>query len=103
MRRVSALKGSWRCHLRVDLRSSPAWMPAWTPRLFAIDLEKGIARRVIELFAISYLKDTALQNPRPAPRPMIVLRHSRSWMPNNLYCFNTVASVTNDPIVASKR
>jgi hypothetical protein len=76
---------------------------AYDVGLFAIDLEKGIARRVIELFAISYLKDTALQNPRPAPRPMIVLRRSRSWMPNNLHCFNTVASVTNDPIVASKR
>jgi hypothetical protein len=71
-------------------------MVAYDVGLFAIDLEKGIARRVIELFAISYLKDTALQNPRPAPRPMIVLRRSRSWMPNNLYCFNTVASVTND-------
>ena len=23
---------TWRCHLRVDLRSSPAWMPAWIPR-----------------------------------------------------------------------
>jgi hypothetical protein len=35
--------------------------------LFAIDLQKGIARGVIELFAIPYLEDTALQNPRPTP------------------------------------
>jgi len=40
---------------------------AYDVGLFASDLQKGIARRAINLFAISYLKDTALQNPRPTP------------------------------------
>ena len=40
---------------------------AYDVGLFAIGFQKGIARRVIKFFAISYLKDTALQNPRLTP------------------------------------
>jgi hypothetical protein len=40
---------------------------AYDVGLFAIDLQKGIARGVIESFATPYLEDTALQNPRPTP------------------------------------
>jgi hypothetical protein len=32
-----------------------------------IDLQEGGSRRVIDLFAVSYLEDAALQNPRPTP------------------------------------
>ena len=40
---------------------------AYDMGLLAIDLQKCIARYVIKLLAISYLEDTALQNPRPTP------------------------------------
>jgi hypothetical protein len=34
--------------------------------LFVVDLEKGVSGHVIDLLAVSYLEDTALENPGPA-------------------------------------
>ena len=71
-------------------------MASWLPivaddvGLFAIDLQKGIARRVVKLF--SSTSKTRPCRTTAQPLTMIVFRRSRSWMPNNLHCFNTVAA-----------